>query len=218
MKKTLLLCATVIAISLSLTHTSQAEMTNSDVQKIVESFIMENPETILKSVNDYQTKGVSERQEQALTANKRKIYDDSFSPITGNENGDVIVVEFFDYNCGYCKRAFESVDKLIQTDKGVKFVFKEFPILGPTSETAARWALAAHNQGKYTEFHTQLMKSKGRINDQMLENLATSLSLDVAKLKKDAQSDKISKHISENRALAQQLGVTGTPGFIIGDE
>ena len=121
---------------------AQAEMSRDDIKEIVKEYLLENPEIILQSVNDYQTKGVSEAQEKALTENQRKIFDDEMTPVVGNPDGDVRVVEFFDYNCGYCKRVVGDVNKLVENDDEVKLILKEFPILGPTSETAARWALA----------------------------------------------------------------------------
>lgn len=218
MSKIFTIAVSAIAVFLVFSQTSFAGTDKTEVEKIIEEYILNNPEIILQSVNDYQTNGVSERQQRALEGNKRQLFENSFTPYAGNKDGDIVVVEFFDYNCGYCKRAYENVNKLINADKNVKFIFKEFPILGPTSETAARWALAAHNQDKYVEFHNALMQSKGRISDKLLEDVATSLNLDLDKMKKDSQSDTITEYIASNRALASELRITGTPGFIIQDE
>lgn len=210
--------ACVIA-GLSLSGTAFAQGLNkSEVEKIIEDYLMNNPEVIIQSVNDYQNRDRAEQQQKALSENNRKIFSDNMTPVGGNTNGDVTVVEFFDYNCGYCKSVHPNVEKLLETDKGVRFVYKEFPILGPTSELAAKWALAAHNQGKYEAFHGELMQGKGRISEDLLVDVATRLGLDVEKLRADAETPAIQSHIAENRALAQQLTITGTPGFIIGDQ
>ncbi len=216
--RSLLLAACAFAIGLGTATMASAEMTKSEVEKIIEEYLMNNGDVILQSVNDYQTKGIAERQKQALQANDRKIFKSEYSPAFGNPEGDITVVEFFDYNCGYCKRVVEDVNKLIENDPKVRVVFKELPILGPTSETAARWALAAKEQGKYLEFHNALMTSKGRINDSKLESVAKDLGLDIDKMKTDANSETVSKQIENNRTLSRDLQITGTPGFIIGNE
>lgn len=221
MKNLIIAALGVFAIALSafsFSANANAETNKKEVEKIIEQYILNNPEKILQSVNDYQTKGVSDRQKQAMQANERKLFNNSMTPVAGNPKGDIVVVEFFDYNCGYCKKVYTDVTKLIDTDKGVKVVMKEFPILGPTSETAARWALAAHKQDKYMEFHGRLMSSKSRVNEGLLKDIAKDLGLDIAKIEQDAQSEDITDYINQNRALAQQLGVSGTPGFIFKDE
>ena len=221
MKNVFLALLGVVIISGLITISSvsaQAETNKSEVEQIIEEYIMNNPEKILQSVNDYQTAGVAERQQQAMEANNRKIFENSMTPVIGNPNGDITVVEFFDYNCGYCKKVYGDVIKMTDTDKGVKVLLKEFPILGPTSETAARWALAAHKQDKYIEFHSRLMQSKSRINEGLLEDVAQDLGLDVEKMRQDAQSEEVGEYIDQNRALAGQLGISGTPGFIFKDE
>lgn len=208
-----------LAIGLGFTASAMAQEVNkSEVEKIVEDYIMNNPDVILQSVNDYQTEGVAAQQAAGITSNTRKIFQNEMSPVAGNPDGDITVVEFFDYNCGYCKRVVDDVNKLAETDDNVKIIYKEFPILGPTSETAARWALAASNQDKYVEFHTALMKASGRIDENMLERVGKDLGLDVEKLREDAQSDTISDYLDETRQLAQELSITGTPGFIVEDE
>jgi protein-disulfide isomerase len=194
-------------------------LTKADVEKIVSDYIDNNPEQIMRSVLAFQQRSETERSSQALSQFKSRVFDNSASPIAGNPNGDVTIAEFFDYNCGYCKHAFENLNKLIAEDKNVKVVFKEFPILSPMSETAARWALAAHLQGddKYFTFHQYLMTYQGRIDESTLEKAATAAGLDITKVKTDAQSDAIGELIKSNRDLGMQLGINGTPAFAIGD-
>ena len=223
-----ILIAAVVAISLvaymfgaaKTPAVSSDGFTKADIEKIVSDYIDNNPEQIMRSVMTFQQRAETERSSQALSQFKSRVFDNSDSPVAGNPNGDVIVAEFFDYNCGYCKHAFENLNKIITEDKNVKVVFKEFPILSPTSETAARWALAAHMQGddKYFLFHQYLMTYKGRIENATLEKAATAAGLDVAKIKADAQSDAISEILKNNRDLGMQLGINGTPAFAIGDK
>ena len=217
-KVALFAVALAIGIGIGGITSANAEMTKDDIELIVKEYLLNNPEVILKSVNDYQTKGASEQQAQAIQANARKLYDDSNTPVAGNENGDVRVVEFFDYNCGYCKRVVGDVNKLIREDDGVKVIFKDYPILGPTSVMAAHWALASDKQGKYLEYHTALLEHQGRISDDVLESVAKDVGLDVEKLKADAQSEEIKSQINENLELAQSMGITGTPAFIFEGE
>lgn len=220
MKYKVILPAIALALGIAIggTTIAKAEMSKGDIELIVKEYLLNNPEVILKSVNDYQTKGVSEQQAQAVKANARKLYDDEKTPVAGNKDGDVRIVEFFDYNCGYCKRVVGDVNKLIREDENVKVIFKDYPILGPTSLTAAHWALASEKQGKYLEYHTALLEHQGRIDDASLEAIAKDVGLDVEKLKADAESDEIQSHINDNMELAKSMNITGTPAFIIEDE
>lgn len=195
-----------------------ASLTKADVEKIVHDYIMENPVVILTAVDEYQKKTQAGAQGAALEKNKDFLYGDADSPVMGNPAGDVTVVEFMDYNCHYCKVSLPTILSLLEKDKQVRVIFKDFPILGPTSETAAKWALAAQKQKKYFEFHKALMDNKSPISNEVLEKIAKNLGLDVAQAKKDAEGAEVSGQISKNRSLAMNLGLSGTPAFIIGDE
>ena len=188
------------------------------VEKIVHDYIMEHPDVILDAVNQYQQKTMEEKQKAAVDTNREYLFGDERSPVIGNPDGDVTIVEFFDYNCGYCKRVLPTVQDLIKADKGVKVIFKDVPILGPTSETAAKWALAAQKSNKYFEFHTALMDHKGPITDETLTKIATDLELDPSRLKKEAETTDVLLQIERNRSLFSQMGLGGTPAFIVGDE
>lgn len=193
-------------------------LTKDAVEKIVHDYIMEHPDVILDAVNKFQQKTMEEKQKAAVDTNREYLFRDERSPVIGNPDGDVTIVEFFDYNCGYCKRVLPAVQELIESDKGVKVIFKDIPILGPTSETAAKWALAAQKSNKYFEFHTALMNHKGPITDETLTKIATDLELDPARLKKEAETTDVLLQIERNRSLFTQMGLGGTPAFIIGDE
>ncbi|MCK5554891.1 MAG: thioredoxin domain-containing protein, partial [Alphaproteobacteria bacterium] len=124
-----------------------------DVEQIIHDYIVNNPQIILNSVDDHQKKTLQAHQGKALEKNKELLFNDNRSPYIGNLDGDVTIVEFFDYNCHFCKNVFPDIQKLLKKDKKVRFIFRDSPVLGPTSETAARWALAAHKQKKYFEYH-----------------------------------------------------------------
>ena len=130
--------------------------------------------------------------------------------------GETVVAEFFDYQCGYCKRMFPTVVKAMDASK-VRVVVKEFPILGPNSQLAAEYALASDRQGKYPEFHGRLMNAPGRLSPEMLDRTAQELGLDLEKLKADAKSPEVQAIIARNRQLARALKITGTPAFFVGE-
>ncbi len=192
-------------------------LTEKDINKMIHNYIMENPHVILQSVEKYQREGASKKRESAIKRNKEYLFSNKNTPVVGNPNGDVTVVEFLDYNCGFCKRVWPNVEKLLKNDPNVKFLFKEYPILGPSSEMAARWALAAHKQGKYFDFHKNLIESRGAITEEKLTKIAKKLDLNIVKLKQDVNSSEITETLQKNRNLALELEITGTPGFVIED-
>lgn len=197
---------------------ADAPLSKEDVQKIVHQYIMDNPAVILDAVNQYQQKSMAEQQQAAVETNREYLFRDQRSPVIGNPDGDVAIVEFFDYNCGYCKRVLPTLQQLIDEDKNLKVIFKDVPILGPTSEMAAKWALAAQKQNKYFEFHTALMEHNGPVNDDVLGRIAGRLELDINRLKKDVESTDVLLQLERNRSLFTQMGLGGTPAFIIGDD
>jgi protein-disulfide isomerase len=193
-----------------------------EIEKIIAEYIKKNPQVILDSVSAHQQNAAVEEEKKAQNSIKEKlaeIENNPSSPVAGNKKGDVVIVEFFDYACGYCKKVLPSVTKIIEEDKNVKFVFKELPILGANSELAAKAALAVYiiSPDKYFEFHKQLME--GRISGQdSLNNIAKNLGIDVAALEKTMKSDAVEKIISDDRKLAAEIGIRGTPAFIVGGE
>lgn len=205
--------------------TVKEELPFSDAQKgaledFVRNFILDNPEVLMDSVNRYREKMAAKADDEAKS--KLSLHKDNLlsgkHPEVGNPKGDVTVVEFFDYNCGYCKRAYETVSKLVAADKNVRVVFIELPILSPTSTTAAKWALAAQKQGKYWELHGELLTSNAPKDDENLEKAAKKVGLDVEKMKKDIASGEFDAVLAKNSEIARDLGINGTPGFIIGEE
>jgi protein-disulfide isomerase len=190
------------------------------VEGIVKEFLIANPEVLLEAQNALEAKMdkiQAERTAAAIKGNAKEIYRPTSSPVVGNANGDVTVIEFFDYNCGYCKRAFGDLARLVEKDKQVKVILKEFPILNKGSEEAAKVALAARLQGKYWEFHRAMLETPGQASEAFALRVAEKINLDVAKLKRDMASAEVKKEIDDTRALAQKLGIQGTPHFLVGD-
>ena len=190
----------------------------AELKNIIAQYVRDNPDAIIQSLQAGQRK----EQEEARKATQQKISSmdpellkGKDLPSAGNPNGDVTVTEFFDYNCGYCKKAMDDVQHVLQSDKNVRFVFRELPILGPTSGTAAQWSLAAAKQGKYYEFHTKLMHNNEPRSPEVLEKVAKDAGMDVEKAKADADSQEIKDQVDKSRDLAMSLGISGTPGFVI---
>ncbi len=205
-------------------HDARAEAFNPEQVKELESlfkkFLSENPELILKSVDDFRVSEEKKTQQSAQEnlANYAEYFADNGLPIAGNPDGDVTLIEYFDYNCGYCRKAYADVMTLLKEDKNLRVVFQEMPILSPSSKIMAEYAMAAHEQGKYFEMHQALMDYRGGQGDEAYIKLATDLGLDIEKLKADAKSASISASIDKSSSMAKDLGIRGTPGFVIGNE
>ena len=154
---------------------------------------------------------------QTLVADLNKeIFHDPVSPVGGNPDGDVTLVEFFDYNCPYCRAAMPMIKRIVDEDPGVRIVYKEFPILGPGSDFAARAALASRRQGEYETFHRALMSYSGSIGEGSMLKIAEMVGLDVAKLMRDMEEPAIAEAIQRNLRLAGDLRISGTPSFVAG--
>ncbi len=191
-----------------------------EIEAIVKDYLVNNPEVLLEIQNALEAKMdklQAERTAAVIKRDAQEIFRPDFSPVVGNAKGDVPIVEFFDYNCGYCKRAFGDVAKLIEKEKQVRFVLKELPILSKGSEEASRVALAAKMQGKYWEFHRAMLESQGQANEASALRVAEKVGADMARLKKDMASAQVQKEIDDTRALAQKLGIQGTPHFMVAD-
>ncbi len=194
-----------------------------DVETLIREYLLKNPEVILESVRAYQEKREVQAEQgarAALVANRGQLNDDAMAPQAGNPKGDVTIVEFFDYNCGYCKRMIPALQEILATDKQVRYVFKEYPILRPDSETAARAALAVWKLApdKYLPFHVALMGGRGELSEERIFKAAEPLGIDRAKLKATMDDPAISEALRRNHQLGQILNINGTPAFIVGDQ
>jgi protein-disulfide isomerase len=187
---------------------------------IIKEYLISNPEVIREALQELERRQVAEASEKtkhAITARAQEIYQSKEDLVLGNASGEVALVEFFDYNCGYCKRAIPEVEKLIQSDKNVRVIIKEFPILGPGSVFAAKAALASRLQGKYSQFHDALTEAEGVKDETNVLEIAKQVGLDVEKLKTDMESEAVANVIRRNYSLAEALSINGTPSFIIDD-
>ena len=206
------------AVPVQAQEMSQVE--KEKINEMIETYIQDNPAIIMQSLEDFRTQQMAEaeaEQQQALL-NSSAVFEDDKFPVVGAADADVRIVEFFDYNCGYCKRALQDLQLLLEADDKIEVVLVDMPILGPDSLVASKWALAAEKQDKYFDYHTAIMAHSGRKNEQIMETLAKNVGLDIEKLRADANSEEVAERIQENLELARTIGIQGTPGFIIGDE
>jgi protein-disulfide isomerase len=195
-----------------------------EVEAIIKDYLVQHPEVLrdaLDALEKHQAQEDQAKQRKTIASNAKLIFESPRGPVFGNPQGDVTLVEFFDYNCGYCKRAMQDVMQLAKEDSKLKIVFKEFPVLGPGSIDAAKVAVAVRMQdkgGKYVEFHRRLLNGRGEANKERALAAAKDAGFDMARLEKDLQSDEINNTIKESMQLAESLGVNGTPTFVIADE
>jgi len=190
------------------------------IEGIIKDYLLNNPEVMLEvqtALESRMEELQAKRLQVAIQSKAGEIFRSPDAPVAGNPKGDVTVVEFFDYNCGYCKRAFGDIAKLLEKDKSIKLVLKELPILSKGSEEGTRVALAAKAQGKYWEVHRALLTMRGQVGEQAALAVAEKLGLDMTKLKADMKSDAVTQEITRVRDLAQAMGIQGTPHFLVGD-
>jgi len=192
------------------------------VEAIVRDYLRAHPEAILEALEELQQRTEAEQQErarQSLVDRRNELHNDPATPIAGNPKGDVTLVEFFDYRCGYCKSVSVTVAEVVRQDGNVRLVLKEFPILGPASVTASRAALAAWtlDRSKYMAFHNAMMANPGNLTESRVLQLAAGQGLDTDKLSKAMAAPEIDAALQRNLDLAKSLDISGTPGFVIGD-
>lgn len=198
-----------------------ADMSTDEFDRRVRDYLMAHPDIIVQAVNQLEARQRANDETDAqkvLRGRADEIFRDTASPTSGNLSGDVTLVEFFDYNCPYCRRMAPVMTKAEEDDPQLRVVYKEFPILGPNSTFAAKAALAAHKQGQYVAFHRALYQVRGTVDSNKVMDVAATLGLDVARLKTDMEDPTIKAAIDKNLALALALRINGTPGFVIGDQ
>lgn len=221
-----LLCSAAFAAASffpPVSHADDKPLDKGDIETIVKKVISDHPELIIQSLQNYEIRKRAEdilKAEQSLKSSENDLKNNPDSPVAGNPKGDVTIVEFFDYHCGYCKKFFSTLSQLIEEDKNIKVVFKEYPILSEDSELAAKAALAVNSldKSKYLGFHTALMKMSGAFTLNNLTAKAQEAGIDKDAFTKAMQSPAIEKELDNNRKLAKSLNINGTPGIIIGDE
>jgi len=191
------------------------------LDKRIHDYLMANPEVLVEAMKELERREDSERDTQAqkgIVEHQKELLNDPDSPVSGNPGGDVTIVEFSDYQCPYCKRAYPAIKSVVAADGKVKLIYKDLPILGEASKIAALAALASRNQDKHEAFHNALMEFNGRLDRDRIMEIAKSVGIDTDKLQKDMEDPKLKEIIERNLALASALGVRGTPAFVIGKQ
>jgi protein-disulfide isomerase len=189
----------------------------------IRAYLLEHPELLLEVIQKLEQQQQAEmaaNDEALVAANAAAIFDDGFSHVAGNPEGGLTVVEFLDYQCGYCRRAHPEIADLVATDGDIRLIVKEMPILGPGSELAARAALAtliAEGPAAYVTLHDRLMRLEGQVDDARLDALLTELGHDPATIRDGMDEPEVDRRLAETRALAETLAISGTPTFVIGD-
>ena len=214
-------CTFLLPVEVRAAGPSGEPLTRQGLEQMIEQYIRTHPEVIEQSLQSLENKRAAEEQERqkaALATHQQELLNDPASPVSGNPAGDVTVVEFFDYRCGYCKRAASALTQLQQSDARVRVVYKDFPILGETSELAAKAALASNLQGKHRAFHEALLATKDDLTKEQLFRIAAEAGVDVNRLDQDMTRPEWQPILDRNRALAKTLGISGTPAFIVGND
>jgi protein-disulfide isomerase len=214
----LAICLAVAMAGVSAHAAGFSDEQKSEIGSIVREYLLSNPELLREVLQELEKKEAADdtaRAKISLKENADQIFRSSLDLVAGNPNGKVTMVEFFDYNCGYCKRAMPDVIRMVEEDKDLKLVLKEFPILGPGSLAAAKAAIASKKQGKYWDFHLAMLGHEGHVEAETVMDIAKSVGLDVQKLKADMESEEIGNILEANMSLAQKLGIQGTPAFIV---
>src|SRR5689334_6518731 len=204
---------------------SISDTQRGEIEKIVREYLIAHPEVLQEAISALEKKQAAEeaeKHEAAVKDNAEAIFNSPRQVTVGNPQGDVTFVEFFDYNCGYCKRAMADMFDLMKNDSKLKVVLKEFPVLGPGSVEAARVAVAVRMQDKtgkkYLDFHQKLLGGRGQADKARALAAAKDLGLDMAKLEKDMASPEAKATIEENFKLAEEMGMNGTPSYVIGKQ
>jgi protein-disulfide isomerase len=196
-----------------------------EIESIIKDYFVQHPEVLqdaMDALDKRQKEADADKARTTIKENNATIFNSSHQVVLGNPQGNVTIVEFFDYNCGFCKRALPDMLDLLKTDSDLKFVLKEFPVLGEGSVEAARVAVAARMQDssgkKYIEFHQKLLGGHGPADKAHALAVAKEVGFDMARIEKDMVSDEVKKTIDENMKLADALGVSGTPSYVVGNE
>ena len=227
--KTRIAFAAAVSLALAGAAPAVAQSFSADqreeIGKIIKDYLLTHPEVmqdVMAELEKRQQSADAEKHRAAVVENKATLFSSPHQVVLGNPQGNVTMVEFFDYNCGFCKRAMTDMLDLIKTDNNLKFVLKEFPVLGEGSVEAARVAVAARMQDangkKYIEFHQKLLGSRGAADKMRALAVAKEVGLDMPRLERDMGSDEVKKTIEENMKLAEALGVNGTPSYVVGEE
>ena len=223
-----LVAATIAILAMPLAACSEETQpltpaAKQQMEQVVRDYLVNNPEVIIEAINVYQQRArdaAQAQQKDAMGAMNKELTNNPNDPVMGNPDGDVTVVEFFDYRCGFCKRAFTDVQTLLKEDGNIRYVLKEFPILGPESVYASRAAQAVwlHQKDKYVAFHTAMMTNRGGLGADKVMELAKAAGVDTAQLATQMDDPMVDETLKATATQAAALDITGTPAFIFGSE
>ena len=196
---------------------------SKNIDEKIKDFLLNNPEVILQSLENFEKKQIAKKKKlnnKIITENKKQLLSSVNGMYSGNLKSENVIVEFFDYNCSYCKKAHQDILKIKQNKKNVKIIYKNFPILSENSKSLAEIALviAKDNNKVFNKFHNLVMSKKGLVNKEYLKNVLNDLGYDHDKLKNRAKSEYIQNQLSVDRELAEKLSLRGTPAFIVNDK
>jgi protein-disulfide isomerase len=217
--------AASVALGLAVPAGAQSfsDAQRSEVERIIKDYLMRHPEVLQEAIGELEKRqqmADAEKGKLAVKENKELLFSSPRQVTLGNPQGDVTMVEFFDYNCGYCKRALSDMMNLIKADPRLRVVLKEFPVLGPGSVEAAQVAAGVRMQDrtgkKYLEFHQKLLAGRGQADKARALAVAKEIGLDTTRLEKDMASDEVRAQLQESMQLADKLGLNGTPSYVIG--
>jgi protein-disulfide isomerase len=204
---------------------SFSDTQRSDIEAIIKNYLVSHPEVLEEAMTELskrQAAAEAQKHEESIAKNASEIFNSPRGVTLGNKDGDVTFVEFFDYNCGYCKRAMADMMDLLKNDHKLKVVLKEFPVLSEGSVDAAKVAVAVRMQDptgqKYLDFHQKLLGGRGPADKARAMAAAKDAGLDTAKIEKDIQSPEVKATIEENFKLAEEMGMNGTPSYVIGKQ
>ncbi|WP_417725066.1 DsbA family protein [Salipiger sp.] len=207
-------------VDLSTMTPEQRELFRAEVR----AYLLDNPEVIMEAVNALESRQAEQQAQgdvQLVQDHAEALFDDGYSYVGGNPDGDITIVEFSDYRCGYCRKAHPEISELIESDGNIRIILKEFPILGEASTTSSRFALATLLEAgpeAYKTMHDALITLQQDPTEPVLRRLATTLGLDADAILARMGDEEITRRIDDTRALARDMQINGTPSFVFGDQ
>ena len=216
----ILFLVTALLLGFTAAPVAAEDITDARIKELIAETLRENPELVLEALrilDQRQTEADAANVVEVLKTERANLEADPNAPVLGNPEGDVTIVEFFDYNCPYCKRVMPELTALLAADNNIRLVLREWPILGDGSEFAARAALASRKQDKYPQMHDALMAMRGKVEAAPVLRIAKDLGLDIDRLQADMKAPEVEAHIATSKRLTAALGFNGTPSFVIGD-
>ncbi len=210
----------VVVGALAITVIRPDFVAKPSTEAVLHEALQTNPQAVFEALRTFRTRYAEEsrsQQRDAILSNRSQLLKDANSPVLGNPNGDVTMVVFSDYRCPYCRQALSTVQAMVESDRNLRLVYKEFPILGPQSVVAARLAIAARKDPRYPALHDALMTAPGPLDEESVLQIAADLGLDRAVLAEAMKAPEVEDMLRANHAVARTLGIQGTPVFIIGD-